>query len=203
MADRPNRLGQQLGNYRLVRLLGQGGFAEVYLGEHTYLGTHAAIKILHTRVAQDDDIALFQQEARMLANLVHPHIVRVLDFGADNQTPYLVMSSPIAGILIWWMRWRGHLIADTSPRVAGRRTPQFRYGMRPVAVMSLPIVGILVGWVRYRGHQMEHASLQEARMQRCRCGWRHDGRSCLIALAWARCMTRRGPKTVLPSSHGG
>ena len=41
------RVGQQLGNYRLVRLLGLGGFAEVYLGEHVRLGTHAAIKV-HT-----------------------------------------------------------------------------------------------------------------------------------------------------------
>ena len=42
MAD---RVGQQLGNYRLIRLLGQGGFAEVYLGEHMRLGMQAAIKV--------------------------------------------------------------------------------------------------------------------------------------------------------------
>ncbi len=42
MAD---RVGQRLGNYRLVRLLGQGGFAEVYLGEHIHLDTPAAIKV--------------------------------------------------------------------------------------------------------------------------------------------------------------
>ena len=46
MAQPPSRIGQQLGNYHLLRLLGEGGFAEVYLGGHTYLGTHAAIKIL-------------------------------------------------------------------------------------------------------------------------------------------------------------
>ncbi|TMC89323.1 MAG: serine/threonine protein kinase, partial [Chloroflexi bacterium] len=51
MAD---RVGQQLGNYRMVRLLGQGGFAEVYLGEHVYLGTPAAIKVLHTLIASDN-----------------------------------------------------------------------------------------------------------------------------------------------------
>lgn len=98
MADRPNRVGQQLGNYRLLRLLGEGGFAEVYLGEHTYLGTHAAIKILYTRVAQDD-VVQFQREARTLANLIHPHIVRVLDFGIDDRTPYLVMDYAPNGTL--------------------------------------------------------------------------------------------------------
>ena len=49
MADRGGREGQQLGNYRLIHLLGQGGFADVYLGEHIYLDTPAAIKVLHTQ----------------------------------------------------------------------------------------------------------------------------------------------------------
>ncbi len=43
MAD---SIGHQLGNYRLIRLIGQGGFAKVYLGEHVYLQTQAAIKVL-------------------------------------------------------------------------------------------------------------------------------------------------------------
>ena len=44
----PDRVGPQLGNNHLLRLLGQGGFAEVYLGEHLYLKRRAALKILHT-----------------------------------------------------------------------------------------------------------------------------------------------------------
>ena len=88
MAD---RIGQQLGNYRLVRLLGQGGFAEVYLGEHIYLGTSAAIKVLHTQLASED-ITQFQTEARTIAHLVHPHIVRVLEFGVEGVTPFLVVD---------------------------------------------------------------------------------------------------------------
>jgi WD40 repeat protein/serine/threonine protein kinase len=87
-----------LGHYRLTRLLGQGGFAEVYLGEHIDLGTQAAIKILHTRVVEED-VALFRQEARLLASLRHPHIVRVLDFGVSEQTPYLVMDYAPHGTL--------------------------------------------------------------------------------------------------------
>src|ERR1700736_4731038 len=84
-----DRLGQQLGNYRLVRLLGVGGFAEVYLGEHVHLGRQVAIKMLHTQLIQDD-IKHFLGEARTIAILEHPNIMSVLDFGLDNRTPYLV-----------------------------------------------------------------------------------------------------------------
>jgi serine/threonine protein kinase len=58
------RIGQQLGNYRLVRHLGKGGFAEVYLGEHIYLKTQAAIKLLQTKVANQEDLDSFLKEAR-------------------------------------------------------------------------------------------------------------------------------------------
>ncbi len=88
MAD---HLGQQLGNYRLIRLLGRGGFADVYLGEHIHLDVNAAIKLLHTQLT-DEDIALFRSEARTLARLIHPQIVRLLDFGIENNIPYLVMD---------------------------------------------------------------------------------------------------------------
>ena len=54
MPESADRVGQQIGAYRLVRLLGEGGFAEVYLGEHVHLGTQAAIKVLHTRLAKGD-----------------------------------------------------------------------------------------------------------------------------------------------------
>src|SRR5438046_9329354 len=94
-----NRLGQQLGNYRLTKLLGQGGFAEVYLGEHVYLKTPAAIKLLQTKVANQEDLEGFLKEAQIIAQLVHPHIVRVMDFGVDSDTPYLVMDYAPGGTL--------------------------------------------------------------------------------------------------------
>jgi serine/threonine protein kinase len=57
------RTGQQLGNYRLIRLLGQGGFADVYLGEHVHLGTQAALKVLQMRLAEEH-LEMFRNEAR-------------------------------------------------------------------------------------------------------------------------------------------
>jgi len=93
-----DRVGQQLGNYRLISLLGDGGFAEVYLGEHVYLRTKAAIKVLHTQLAQDG-MEGFLNEARTIANLVHPHIVRVLEFGLEGTTPYLVINYAPGGTL--------------------------------------------------------------------------------------------------------
>src|SRR5260221_709075 len=92
------RVGQQLGNYRLVSLLGQGGYAEVYLGQHVYLDTLAAIKILHARIASDD-VEHFLAEARTVARLVHPHIVRVLEFDVRDSIPYLVVDYAPNGTL--------------------------------------------------------------------------------------------------------
>ena len=95
-----NLVGLQIGNYRLVSLLGQGGFADTYLGEQLHLKTYAAIKILHTQLSGDDQ-RRFIDEARVIANLSHPNIVRVLDFGIDSthNTPYLVMEYAPNGTL--------------------------------------------------------------------------------------------------------
>jgi eukaryotic-like serine/threonine-protein kinase len=84
-------VGQQLGNYSLIQLLGQGNFSEVYLGEHIHLHTQAAIKVLYGQLASHD-VEGFLTEARTLARLRHPHIIQVLDFGVEGATPFLVMD---------------------------------------------------------------------------------------------------------------
>lgn len=86
-----DRQGQQLGNYKLLHLVGQGGFADVYLGEHIHLRTQAAIKVLQVRLG-DNNRQSFLNEARTIAHLIHPYIVRVLDFGVQDNTPFLVMD---------------------------------------------------------------------------------------------------------------
>jgi serine/threonine protein kinase len=85
-------IGQQLGNYRLVKLLGRGGFAEVYLGQHVRLSKQtAAIKVLHAHLSEEQ-VKGFEQEAQTIAALIHPHIVRILDFDVTNGLPFLVMD---------------------------------------------------------------------------------------------------------------
>lgn len=94
-----NWIGQQLGDYRLVDLIGQGSFADVYLGEHLEQGSYAAIKLLQVLL---DDVAAIEQfhtETRTLARLVHPHIVRLLDAGVEGGIPFLVMDYAAGGTL--------------------------------------------------------------------------------------------------------
>ncbi|HEX6482500.1 MAG TPA: serine/threonine-protein kinase [Ktedonobacteraceae bacterium] len=93
-----NRIGQQFGNYRLTRLLGQGGFAEVYLGEHILMQSPAAIKILYASLIPTD-MQTFLQEARTLVALDHPRIVRVKDCGIERGIPFLVMDYAPNGTL--------------------------------------------------------------------------------------------------------
>jgi eukaryotic-like serine/threonine-protein kinase len=93
-----SHIGEQFGNYRLLRLLGTGGFAEVYLGEHVHLQTQAAIKVVLTQLSRQEE-KFFKEEARMAASLIHPHIVRVLEFGIEGKIPYLVMDYAPNGTL--------------------------------------------------------------------------------------------------------
>ena len=86
-----DHIGQTFGNYQVLRLLGRGNFADVYLGEHRFLDISAAIKLLHVQIAANTH-ETFLREARTLARLQHPHIIRVLDFGLQDGTPYLIME---------------------------------------------------------------------------------------------------------------
>jgi tRNA A-37 threonylcarbamoyl transferase component Bud32 len=93
-------VGQQQGDYRLVKLLGEGGFAKVYLGEHAHLSMKAAVKVLHqTHLVDQKAKDEFYKEAQTLADLKHPHIVRILNFGVKGDVPYLVMEYAPNGTL--------------------------------------------------------------------------------------------------------
>ena len=80
--------------YKLIKSIGQGGFGFVYVAEHIDLGRRFAIKFLHRQ--HEADVAFlkrFKREARVTAQLVHPHIVTVTDYGSDEMLGnYFVME---------------------------------------------------------------------------------------------------------------
>jgi serine/threonine protein kinase len=99
MSDSSNDLvGEQIGNYRLLRLLGKGGYANVYLGEHIYHKTRVAIKLFHRNVS-DADLEEILTEARTIARLEHPRIIRIFECNVENEYPYLVMGYAPQGSL--------------------------------------------------------------------------------------------------------
>src|SRR5919199_87595 len=81
------------GRYRLLRPLGTGGMASVYLAEDLRLGRRVAVKVLHPQFASDPAyVARFAYEARIAAGLAHPNIVQVYDVGHDGDRHYIVME---------------------------------------------------------------------------------------------------------------
>ena len=83
----------RIGPYRIERLLGRGGFASTYLARHEAKGTPVALKVLHPYRQDDPEfLARFRQEARLGSRLDHPCIVRLLDPGPEEGTPYLAME---------------------------------------------------------------------------------------------------------------
>ncbi len=90
MLDLPkDRTGQQFGSYHLHYLLKHESIADVYQGEHIFLKTQATIKILPEDV-QQEVMELFLAQVRSIAHLKHPNIPRMLEFGLNNKTPFLV-----------------------------------------------------------------------------------------------------------------
>jgi HD-like signal output (HDOD) protein/tRNA A-37 threonylcarbamoyl transferase component Bud32 len=86
-------IGQQIGNYVVESLLGQGGMAVVYLARHPALGREVAVKLLSPEYKTDVDLnARFLQEARVTANFRHPNIVEIYDLGDIGGRAYYTME---------------------------------------------------------------------------------------------------------------
>ena len=94
MSATASLINQTIGNYRVSRLLGEGGMGVVYLAQHPVIGRKVAIKLLHVALARDQDIvSRFFNEARAIHLIAHANIVEILDFGqtTDGQ-PYFIME---------------------------------------------------------------------------------------------------------------
>ena len=86
-------IGENIGPYRIIEQLGQGGMATVYKAYHASLDRYVALKVLHPAFHQDQTFtARFQREARVVARLEHPNIVPVYDYSEHENRPYLVMK---------------------------------------------------------------------------------------------------------------
>ncbi len=89
----PFNEGENVGPYRVMEKLGQGGMATVYKAYHASLDRYVALKVLHPAFLEDENfLARFQREARLVAKLEHPNIVPIYDFAEHDGQPYLVMK---------------------------------------------------------------------------------------------------------------
>jgi len=96
-------IGQSLGRYHILEQLGEGGMAIVYKAYDTRLERHVAVKVIRRDAIRPGNyerfIKRFEREAKALAQLSHPNIVKVLDYGEQEGLPYLVMEYLPGGTL--------------------------------------------------------------------------------------------------------
>ncbi len=99
----PNLIGQSFGRYQILEQLGEGGMAIVYKAYDTRLETEVAVKVIRTDnilpSVLDRALKRFEREAKALAKLTHPNIVKVSDYGEYEGKPYLVMPYLPGGTL--------------------------------------------------------------------------------------------------------
>jgi hypothetical protein len=92
--------GRQFGPYRIIAPLGEGGMAAVFKAYHPGMGRYVALKVLPKQLAAEPEyMSRFEREARVLANLQHPHILAVFDFGEADGYTYIVMPYVESGTL--------------------------------------------------------------------------------------------------------
>ncbi len=92
-SDSVSLIGKQLGDFKILRKLGQGGMATVYLAEQVSLKREAAIKVMHDELLSDEiHLKRFEREAKAAAGLTHPNIVQVYMTGDFEGTHYIAQE---------------------------------------------------------------------------------------------------------------
>jgi serine/threonine protein kinase/beta-lactam-binding protein with PASTA domain len=119
------------GRYRILRKLGSGGMANVYLAEDEELGRRVAVKILNDRYANDDlFIERFRREAKSAAGLSHPNIVSIYDRGEAEGTYYIAMEVIEGRSLKELIMTRGALPIGTAIAYAKQLLDALRFAHR-------------------------------------------------------------------------
>src|SRR6476469_9362362 len=114
---------KQIGRYRVIRRLGQGGFGRVYLAHDDELDRPVASKVPNPeRIAHPEDVEAYLNEARILARLDHPNIVPVHDVGRTDDGLCFVVSKLVEG-------------SDLAVRISQGR-PSFRDSAEMVAIVA-------------------------------------------------------------------
>ena len=109
-------MAAMIGNrYIVVKLIGEGGMADVYLAVDSILKRDVAIKVLRGELNNDPvNLRRFQREASAITNLSHPNIVEVFDVGEDNKRNYIVMEYVPGKTLKQLIKQRGALYSDEA-----------------------------------------------------------------------------------------
>src|SRR5689334_18306253 len=95
-----NLIGVKLGQYEVIRVIGEGGMAAVYQPRQEWIKRDVAIKVSKTNLVDIEDFAQrLEREAQMWASLSHAHILKVFDYGRHEDTVYLVMELLTGGSL--------------------------------------------------------------------------------------------------------
>lgn len=116
-----NLLGQTIGQYAILELIGQGGMASVYRARQETMKRDVAIKVIESRLAQSPEfIARFEREAQVVASLNHPHILKVFDYGQAQGLVYLVMELHSGGSLNGMIRVQGRLTIQYAAQLTGQ-----------------------------------------------------------------------------------
>jgi eukaryotic-like serine/threonine-protein kinase len=112
--------GQSFGNFQVVRLLGEGGFGEVYEAENPFLQRRAAVKVLHAGMGQDPELVRrFLNEARAASAIRHPNIIDVFDAGVTpDGEPYILMEFLEGDSLQKVLQQQGKLDLATAQEIA-------------------------------------------------------------------------------------
>jgi serine/threonine-protein kinase len=91
-------IGRQIGNYRVLRQIGEGGMGEVYLAEHPRVGRQVAIKVLPAgETRHPNAVVRFEAEARALSLIQHPNVIDLYDFGELGDGGYYIVMELLRG----------------------------------------------------------------------------------------------------------